>query len=74
MSHLPSGRKQLHRKYLWLYKPHPLIAEIGSFGTGKCRSDGLLGKVVPDDRCIADFRKENAEAIKLHTVEIDMEY
>ena len=24
----------------------------------------LLGKVVPDDRCIADFRKENAKAIK----------
>jgi transposase len=24
----------------------------------------LLGKVVPDDRCIADFRKENGEAIK----------
>ena len=24
----------------------------------------LLGKVVPDDRCIAEFRKENAKAIK----------
>ena len=25
----------------------------------------LLGKLVPDFRCIADFRKENAKAIKL---------